>query len=106
MNNIEIAITFLSSLAAVIALGLKLYQVIRQLVEEKKYSKLFETVAEAMIHVEGLSELSGEEKKARVMELTKESASRLGVESFDPDRISDLIESIIRITKKVNSADK
>ena len=105
MTNTEIIAAILSALAAVVILIGRLWQTVKALIIEKKYSKLFAVIAEAMIYAEGLLGLSGEEKKARVMEMAEEAAKKLGLAELDRDRISDLIETIIRLTKKINVTD-
>lgn len=104
MEKLDFIITLLSSLSAILALAVKLWQTISNLVNEKKYSKLFDFVADAIVCVEEISELSGEEKKAKVMEMVQNAADELKIENFDSERISELIESIINVTKKVNVA--
>ena len=59
MTNAELIAATLSALAAIIILIGRLWQTVKALVVEKKYSKLFAIVAEAMIYVETLSSLSG-----------------------------------------------
>ncbi len=105
MTNTEIIAAILSALAAVVILIGRLWQTVKALIIEKKYSKLFAVIAEAMIYAEGLLGLSGEEKKARVMEMAEEAAKKLGLAELDRERISDLIETIIRLTKKINVTD-
>lgn len=103
MESIEFVITVLSSLCALIAMAVKLCRIIAALADEKKYSELFEIISAAMIEAEEIAALSGEEKKARVIEAAEAAADELGIHSFDAERISDLIEAVIKITKKVNS---
>ena len=102
MERLEFVIALLSSLSAIIALAVKLWQTFSSLINEKKYAQLFDLVSEAIIEAEAISSLSGEEKKARVMETAEKAADALGIEHFDAERISYLIETIIDITKKVN----
>lgn len=106
MEKLEFIIALLSSLSAILALAMKLWRTVSDLLNEKRYSKLFELISDAIIEAEELSELSGEEKKSRVMELAEKAASDLGIENFDAERISSVIESIINVTKKVNVAKK
>ena len=102
MEKLEFIIALLSSLSAVLALAVKLWHTFATLINEKKYSNLFDYVAEAVIRVEELTELSGEEKKERAMEIIQSAADQLEIEAFDAERISSVIETIIDITKKVN----
>lgn len=106
MTNAELIAATLSALAAIIILIGRLWQTVKALIVEKKYSKLFAIVAEAMIYVETLSSLSGEEKKTKVMEMSEEAAKKLGLAELDRERISKLIETVIRLTKKINVTDK
>ena len=106
MEKLEFIIALLSSLSAILALAMKLWRTVSDLLNEKRYSQLLELISEAIIEAEELSELSGEKKKSRVMELAEKAASDLGIENFDADRISSVIESIINLTKKVNVAKK
>ena len=102
MEKLEFLIALFSALSAIIALGVKLWQTVSSLINEKKYSELFDIVAKAIIEAETIYSLSGEEKKEKVMDITQRSAEALGIKEFDSERISYLIESIIEITKKVN----
>lgn len=102
MEKLEFVIALLSSLAAIIALAAKLWQTLTSLINEKKYAQLFDLVSDAIIEAEAIYSLSGEEKKARVMETAQKAADALGIEGFDAERISALIETIIEVTKKVN----
>lgn len=102
MEKLEFLIAILSALSAIVALVLKLWQVFSSLINEKKYSELFDIVAKAVIEAEQIYSLSGEEKKERVMDAVAKAAEELDVKEFDAERISYLIDSIIEITKKVN----
>ena len=102
MEKLEFLVALLSALSAIIALAIKLWQTFSSLINERKYSQLFDIVARAMVEAEGLHSLSGEEKKDRVMEAVQNAADSLRIEGFDAERISDVIETIIEITKKVN----
>lgn len=103
MTTMEFIITLLSALSAILALAVKLWQTLSELINEKRYAKLFEAVSESIISVEELSTLSGEEKKSKAMELIQAAADELGVKNFDSSRISVLIDEIIEITKRVNT---
>ena len=102
MEKLEFIIALLSSLSAILALLLKLKHTLSSLIDEKKYSELFELISDAMIEAEEISSLSGEEKKARVLENAKRAADALGIEKFDSERISCVIETIVEVSKKVN----
>ncbi len=102
MTNTDLIVAILSTLAAVVLLVGRLWQTLRTLIREKRYSKLFTIVAEAMVYVESLSDLSGGAKKAKVMEMTEEAAKQLGIAELDRERISELIETVIRLTKQIN----
>ena len=106
MTNTELIAATLSAVAAIVILIGRLWHTLKALINEKKYSKIFGIVAEAMIYVEELSELSGAEKKARVMETVEEAAVRLGIAQLDRERISELIETVVRLTKKINVTNK
>ena len=102
MKELEFIIALLSSLSAIIALAVKLWQTLSSLINEKKYAQLFELVSDAIVEAEEISSLSGDEKKSRVMDAVEKAAESLGIEGFDSERISSLIETIIDVTKKVN----
>ena len=102
MEKLEFFIALFSALSAILALGVKLWQTFSSLINEKRYSQLFDIATKAIIEVEAIRSLSGEEKKERVMNSLQSAANALGVKNFDAERISDLIESIIEVTKKVN----
>lgn len=102
MERLEFAVALLSSLSAILALLVKLYRTLASLINERKYSELFEMITDSIIEAEAISSLSGEEKKARVMESAERAADALGIEGFDAERISAVIETVVEVTKKVN----
>lgn len=102
MERLEFAVALLSSLSAILALLVKLYRTLASLINERKYSELFEMITDSIIEAEAISSLSGEEKKARVMESAEKAADALGIEGFDAERISAVIETVVEVTKKVN----
>ena len=103
MESLEFIIALLSSLSAILALAVKLWQTFVALVNEKKYEKLFDYIADAVIYAEELSGLSGDEKKDRAMELIQSAADQLNIQSFDSERISLVIDTIVDVSKKVNA---
>ena len=102
MEKLELIIAFLSSLSAIIALIMKLKSTIASLINEKKYSELFEIISDSIIEAETIRSLSGEEKKTRVMDTAQKAADALGIEEFDAERISSLIDLIVDVSKRVN----
>ena len=103
MEKLEFIIALLSALSAVLALAVKLWKTFATLINEKKYSRLFDYIAEAVIYAEELSGLSGDEKKDRAMELIQNAADQLNIQNFDSERISIVIDTIIDVSKKVNA---
>ena len=106
MTKAEIIAAILSALAAFIILAGKLFNVTKKLISEKKYSKLFGIVVEAMEYVEVIAGMSGEDKKAKAMELSEEAARLVGISDVDRQLISDMIETIIDLSKKINFTSK
>ena len=102
MSKIELVIAIMSSLVALVMIISKLIKHLTLLIDEKKYSTIFKIVGEAMMYVEGLSCLSGDEKKEKVMEMVDMTAKQLDVAILDRESISALIEEIIRLTKHIN----
>ena len=102
MEKLEFIIACLSALSAILALIVKLKSTIASLINEKKYSELFEIISDSIIEAEAIHLLSGEEKKARVMESAQRAADALGIEAFDSERISSLIDVIVDVSKRVN----
>ena len=102
MSKIDLVIAIMSSLVAVIMIISKLTKKFTTLIDEKKYSAVFKIIGEAMIYVEELSGLSGDEKKDKVMEMVDMTVKQLDVTILDRESISALIEEIIRLTKNIN----
>lgn len=102
MEKLELLVALFSVLSAIIALAIKLWKTFSSLINEKKYSQLFDIVSQAIVEAEAIYSLSGEEKKDRVMETVRKAADAIGIDKLDTERISYLIETIIEITKKVN----
>lgn len=90
----------LTALAAIIPLVIQLVKTTNILVKEKRWSKLMQ-LATDLIAVAEEKLATGEDRKAWVMAMIKASAEDLNI-SYDEKVISDLIDSLVAMSKKVN----
>lgn len=114
MDKIEVFISIMGTaaplLAAAVTFFIKLIKSIKDMKEERKQRLWVEFAQAAVKATEALrakqdGELTGMTKKEIAMNKVAAACSKNGV-SFERDKISEIIESIIDLTKKVNSRPK
>lgn len=98
---IDILPGLLTGLAACIPLVVKLTKSIQEIIKEKRWSKLVMLAADLMAVAEEKL-VSGEDKKEWVMAMIRSSAEDLNI-SYDEKVISDLIDSLVAMSKVVNA---
>lgn len=91
----------LTGIAACIPLVIQFTKSIQALIKEKRWSKLVTLVADLMAVAEEKL-VTGEDKKAWVMAMLKSSAEDLNI-SYDEKVVSDLIDSLVEMSKIVNA---
>lgn len=106
MENFEVILsligTSMSLLVACIVFLIKLIKSVRFKKIKQNLDLLLEAVAPIVEIAEGYANFSGEEKKEYVLTKVNQFAIENGI-AFDTKLISDKIEDLIALSKKVNS---
>ena len=106
MENLEVILsligTSLSLFVACIVFLIKLIKCVRSKKCKQNLDLLLEAVAPIVEVAEGYENFSGEEKKEYVMTKVNQFAIENGI-TFDTKLISNKIEELIVLSKKVNS---
>lgn len=101
MEWYEIVISILTGLAATIPLVIKLVQYVEKLVKEKNWGNLVNLVIQLMAEAEGKFD-TGAERKEWVLAMVESSASTVNYD-INIDDVSNLIDSLCEMAKKVNA---
>lgn len=99
---ISLGVTIATALGTIIMIASRF---IKQLAEKQKIilnSEVFNNLVGLVAEAEEFLELTGEQKKAWVIEKSEEFAKTLGIE-FDAEIVSQKIEALIDMTKIVNT---
>ena len=96
----EIIVAILTGIAACIPLVIKLVQVIKDSVKAKNWTPLLQLVLKLMTEAED-NYASGAEKKKYVMDSIEALKSSLNYD-VDMNAVSEMIDAIIRTTKRIN----
>ena len=106
MENLEVILSLIgtsfSLLVACIIFLIKLIKCVRSKKGKQNLDLLLEAVAPIVEVAEGYANFSGEEKKEYVLTKVNQFAIENGI-TFDTNLISDKIENLITLSKKVNS---
>lgn len=97
---VNLIVSILSGLAVCIPLVIKLVQYIQTAIKEKNWSSLMQLVLQLMADAEK-NYSTGAERKAYVMSTIKAMENTLNYD-IDEKVISEMIDSIIDATKKIN----
>lgn len=100
MDKLELLMQIAVSLAAIIPLIVALVKFVVKSVKEKNWLQMVNLALKLIAEAEGMFE-TGADKKAYVMQMVKAAAKELNYD-LDEDALSNLIDSIIGITKTVN----
>lgn len=74
-------------------------------IKNKKWNKLKAFVQECITTAETMKNFTGEEKKEYVITKANQFAISKGIK-FDTEKVSNLIEELVTLTKQVNQRDK
>ena len=96
----EIVVSILSGLVAAIPLVVELVKYVKMAVKEKNWGNLVSLIMQLMMEAESKFEI-GEDKKEWVLGMVQSSATAINY-SIDIDQVSQLIESLCMMSKKVN----
>ena len=100
MEWYEILVSILSGLVAIIPLTIKLVEYVKKSVKEKNWTSLLALVTKLVEEAEGKFD-NGEERKEYVLIAVKASADTLNYD-VNLDQVSELIDSLCALSKKVN----
>jgi hypothetical protein len=101
MEWYEIIISILTGIAATIPLAIKLVQYVEKLVKEKNWGNLVNLVIQLMAEAEGKFD-TGAERKEWVLSMVESSANTVNYD-INIDDVSNLIDSLCEMAKKVNA---
>lgn len=100
MEWLEIVLGIVTGLAACIPLAIKLVQYIEKAIRAKQWPKLLELVMKFMADAEKDIE-DGATRKEWVLQMVEASAGTVDYD-IDMNEVSNLIDSLIEMSKKVN----
>jgi hypothetical protein len=100
MEWYEILISIASGLIALIPLVIKLVEYVEKAAKEKNWTSLLKLVTRLVEEAEGKFD-NGEERKQWVLMAVKASADTLNYD-INMDQVSELIDSLCELSKKVN----
>lgn len=101
MNILQLILSILSGIVACIPLAIKLVQYVKLAVKEKNWQHLLHLVMISMQAAEN-NYVTGETKKASVIKAVEELADSIDY-VIDEDELSQLIDDLVTLTKKVNA---
>lgn len=102
MEWYEIIISILTGLATAIPLAIQLAKYIRQAMKEKNWNKLVALVVELIQEAEEKFD-NGADKKSWVLGMIKASAKTIDYD-VDIEQVSELIDQMCALSKKVNTS--
>ena len=100
MEWYEIVISILSGLVALIPLVVKLVEYVEKAAKEKNWTSLLQLVTKLVEEAEGKFD-NGEERKSWVLMAVKASSDTLNYD-VNMDQVSELVDSLCALSKKVN----
>ena len=103
MEYLDVILSIVAGLAAAIPLVVKLVQYVTAAVKEKNWNKLLDLVMSLMEEAE-IKFADGATRKEWVMAMVQASAESINY-NVDMEAISELIDSLCDLTKKVNAPE-
>lgn len=103
MEYLDVILSIVAGLAAAIPLVVKLVQYVTAAVKEKNWNKLLDLVMNLMEEAE-IKFADGATRKEWVMAMVQASAESINY-NVDMEAISELIDSLCDLTKKVNAPE-
>lgn len=103
MEYLDVILSIVAGLAAAIPLVVKLVQYVQAAVKEKNWNKLLDLVMNLMEEAE-IKFADGATRKEWVMAMVQASAESINY-NVDMEAISELIDSLCDLTKKVNAPE-
>ncbi len=100
MDILNLIVAIVSGVATCIPLVIQLVKYVKAAITEKNFNNIMKIVLDLMPEAEERFE-TGEERKEYIMNNVKSLSKTLGYE-IDFDKVSEMIDIIIDVTKKVN----
>lgn len=101
---VSIVVAILTGLAACIPLTVKLYQAVKEAVQEKNWTHLLGLVVDLMEEAE-VKFADGATRKEWVMAMVQTSAEYISY-PLDTQALSELIDALVSMTKVVNAPEE
>jgi hypothetical protein len=101
MEWYEIVVNILSGLVVIIPLVVELVKYIKKFIKEKNWSTLLSLIMNFMTEAEERFE-NGEDKKAYVLAAIEASSKTINYD-IDMEQISNIIDNLCAMSKKVNA---
>lgn len=101
MNDaMQFVVSICSGLVVVIPVVAQLIRAVKEAAQEKQWDRLMRIVVDLMITAEDRFD-KGDDKKAYVMALAESAAASVGA-TWDSQKVSDMIDAMIAMSKVVN----
>lgn len=104
MEWLQLIVSVLAGLATAIPLAIKLVEYVQKAVKEKNWGKMLDVVMEKMALAEDMFD-NGADRKEWVLAMVKASAETINYD-VDMEAISQLIDSLCKMSKKVNAPNE
>lgn len=104
MEWLQLIVSVLAGLATAIPLAIKLVEYVQKAVKEKNWGKMLDAVMEKMALAEDMFD-NGADRKEWVLAMVKASAETINYD-VDMEAISQLIDSLCKMSKKVNAPNE
>ena len=104
MEWIDFLIGAIPGVLVAITFALKFAKYVKKFTQEKNWTKLINLVMHLIAEAEDLHD-NGVDRKTWVIEMTIAGAEAIGYE-IDVDKLSELIDSLCAMSKKVNVKEK
>lgn len=101
MEWLQFIVSVLAGLATAIPLAIKLVEYVQKAVKEKNWGKMLDVVMEKMALAEDMFD-NGADRKEWVLAMVKASAETINYD-VDMEAIGQLIDSLCKMSKKVNA---
>lgn len=104
MEWFEIIVGIIAGLVVLIPLGIKLFNWLKNIINEKKWPELIEVVLKLIAEAETAYN-DGASRKEYVMQMVKSTAEAMEYD-VDMDEISKFIDNVVAMAKLVNAKKK
>ena len=100
METLNLILRIVAAVVPMVPLVIALITFVKKSIQEKNWKQMVNLALKLIVEAEGLF-VTGAEKKDYVMKLVKAAAEEINY-TVDEKALSDLIDSIVSVTKSVN----